>query len=70
MSGMRVLMNSWFTADFLVALLPPLYWAFGGAKPAVLGAPESVAYFLFVAAFICASIVVAYLVERRDGSLD
>ena len=70
MSGMRFLVSSWFAADFFVALLPPLYWEFGGPKRAVLGVPESVAYFLFVAAFICASIVVAYLVERRDGSLD
>ena len=66
---MKRFVLAWFIADMLLALLPPLYWAASGPSPAFFGVPLAMAYFLFVAIFISASIVFAYVAERRDGSL-
>jgi hypothetical protein len=63
----RWLGTIWFAADMVVALLPPLYWAASGPTPAVLGVPLVMAYFLWVAVFIFASVVVAFWIERRTG---
>ncbi len=70
MSGARRLVAFWFIADIVLALLPPLYWAASGPSPVVLGLPLSVAYFLLIAVFISASIVVAFSLERREGGLN
>ena len=69
MSGARRLAAVWFLADIILGLLPPLYWAANGPSPAILGLPLSVSYFLLVAIFISASIVVAFSLERREGGL-
>lgn len=63
----RWLTMIWFAADVVVALLPPLYWAASGPTPTVLGVPMAMAYFLSVAVFISASVVVAFRLERRMG---
>ncbi len=67
MSGARRIVALWFIADIVLALLPPLYWVASGPSPTVLGLPLSMAYFLLIAVFISASIVVAFIVERREG---
>ncbi len=67
MSGARRIVAGWFLADIVLGLLPPLYWAANGPSPPVLGLPLSVAYFLLIAVFISASIVVAFWWERREG---
>jgi hypothetical protein len=69
MSNTRRLVTLWFIADMVLALLPPLYWAASGPCPAIFGVPLSMAYFLLIRIFISASIVVAFVAERRDGSL-
>ena len=57
----------WFILDAIVALAPPIYWAVDGNRTALLGLPAVVTYFVAVAVFITASIVVAYLAEARSG---
>jgi len=69
MSAARRVVALWFIADIVLALLPPLYWAASGPSPAVFGLPLSVAYFLLIAVFISASIVLAFSLERREGGL-
>ena len=69
MSDAKRVAAAWFIADIVLGLLPPLYWAANGPTPAIFGVPLSVAYFLLVAVFISASIVVAFRMERREGSL-
>lgn len=53
----------WFAADLVLALLPPLHWAAGGATP-LLGMPRVLVYLFGTSAFIAASVVAAYL---QDG---
>ena len=60
----------WFVLDAIVALAPPLYWAFDGVRDPILGVPAAVFYFISVSTFIAASIVAAYLAEARDGETD
>ena len=55
----------WFAIDALVALTPPLYWAFDGASAPVLGIPAAVLYFVAVSSCIAASIVAAFIAEFR-----
>ncbi|MBY0560304.1 hypothetical protein [Hyphomicrobium sp.] len=57
----------WFILDAVVALAPPIYWAFDRNRTAILGLPAVVTYFVAVAVFITASIVAAYLAEARSG---
>lgn len=57
----------WFILDAVFALAPPIYWAFDGNRSPILGLPAVVIYFIAVAVFITASIVVAYLAEARSG---
>ncbi len=68
-SGQRLL-RFWFIADIVLGLLPPLYWVAGGSSPTIFGLPLSVAYFLLIGIFISASIVMAFVTERREGSLN
>jgi putative effector of murein hydrolase len=56
---------AWFIFDAIVALAPPLYWIAGSLKTSVLGIPVALLYFVGVAVFITASIVVAYVSEAR-----
>lgn len=58
------LIRLWFAADALLALLPPLHWAAGGAAP-VLGMPGVLVYLFGSSAFIAASVVAAYVVDGR-----
>lgn len=60
---------AWFFLDAVVALAPPLYWAFDGKQTPILGLPASVFYFVAVATCIAASIVAAYVSEARSGDL-
>ncbi len=69
MSGRKRVIAVWFIADILLGLLPPLYWAASGPTPPIFGLPLSVVYFLLVGVFISASVVVAFTMERREGSL-
>ena len=61
--------TAWFILDAVVALAPPLYWAFDGKQTPILGLPAPVFYFVAVATFIAASIVAAYVSEARSGGL-
>jgi putative effector of murein hydrolase len=61
--------TAWFIADAVVALAPPLYWAFDGDRTEVLGVPASVLYFVAVATCITASIVAAYVAESRSAEI-
>ncbi|MGO4685855.1 hypothetical protein [Hyphomicrobium sp. 2TAF46] len=56
---------AWFIVDAIVALAPPLYWAFDGDRIPLLGVPAAVLYFIAVSTCIAASIVAAYLAEVR-----
>ncbi len=56
---------AWFVVDAIVALAPPLYWAFDGDRTPLLGVPAAVLYFTAVSTCIAASIVAAYLTEVR-----
>jgi hypothetical protein len=56
---------AWFILDAIVALAPPLYWAVDGNRALIAGLPVVLIYFIGVASFITASIVVAYLAEAR-----
>jgi hypothetical protein len=60
---------AWFAADAVVALAPPLYWAFDGSTATVLGIPGAILYFIAVSTCIAASIVAAYLTESRNGEM-
>jgi hypothetical protein len=59
----------WFILDTIVALAPPLYWAFDGARTPIFGVPAAVLYFVAVSTCIAASIVAAYLAEVRSGEI-
>lgn len=58
-----------FAFDAVLALAPPLHWANTG-DTRLFGLPMALLYFGGVAAFICASLVAAYLVEDAIGSFD
>lgn len=60
----------WFAFDAILALLPPVYWAASGRDPSILGLPLSVFYFAVTGACISASIVVAFVVETRQGNFE
>ncbi len=70
MPDTRHLVTLWFVADMVLALAPPLYWAASGPLPAIFGVPLSMAYFLLIGLFISASVVVAFVAERRAGTLN
>lgn len=61
--------TAWFVLDAIVALAPPLYWAFDGDSTPIYGVPASVLYFVAVSASIAASIVAAYAAEARSGEI-
>lgn len=61
--------TAWFIIDAVVALAPPLYWAFDGDSAPLLGVPGAVLYFLTVATCITFSIVAAYTAEARGGEI-
>jgi hypothetical protein len=58
--------TAWFIIDAVVALAPPLYWAFDGDRTPILGVPAAILYFVAVATCIAASIVAAYAAEARS----
>jgi hypothetical protein len=62
--------TAWFVADTIIALAPPLYWAFDGVRASILGVPAAVLYFIAVSTCIAASIVAAYLAESNRGEVD
>ena len=68
-AGMPPWLYGWFALDAVLALAPPLHWAVTG-EARVFGLPEALFYFGGAAAFICASLVAAYLVEDAIGSFD
>lgn len=57
-----LLIRLWFAADALLALLPPLHWAAGGAGSSV-GAPRVLLYLFGSSVFVATSVVVAYFVD-------
>jgi len=59
--------TAWFALDAIVALAPPLYWAFDGDSTPVLGVPAAVLYFVAVASCIAASIIAAYAADSARG---
>lgn len=61
--------TAWFILDAVVALAPPLYWAFDGDREPILSVPGAVLYFLAVATCITFSIVAAYSAEARGGEI-
>lgn len=61
--------TAWFVLDAIVALAPPLYWAFDGDSTPIYGVPAAVLYFVAVSASIAASIVAAYAAEARSGGI-
>lgn len=63
------LVTAWFVVDAIVALAPPLYWAFDGSSTPIYGVPASVLYFVAVSVCIAASIVAAYVAEARSGKI-
>ena len=60
---------TWFALDAVVALAPPLYWAFDGDSTPILGVPAAVLYFVAVATCIAASIIAAYAAEAARGEV-
>jgi hypothetical protein len=62
--------GAWFALDAILAMLPPVYWAVNGIDGTVLGLPFSVAYFIFTALVITASVVAIYVVEDIRGEVD
>jgi hypothetical protein len=61
--------TAWFVIDVVLALAPPLYWAFDGDRTPILGVPAAVLYFVAVSTCIAASIIAAYLAESRNGEI-
>lgn len=59
--------SAWFVVDAIVALAPPLYWAFDGDRTPILGVPAAVLYFIAVSTCITASILAAYLAAAGSG---
>lgn len=62
--------TAWFWADAIVALAPPLYWAFDGNRTPIFGVPIVVLYFIAVATCIAMSIIAAYLAEAFHGEIN
>ena len=62
--------TAWFFVDAIVALAPPLYWAFDGNRTPVFGVPIVVLYFVAVSTCIAVSIIAAYLAEAFRGEAD
>jgi len=60
---------AWFALDAVVALAPPLYWAFDGDSTPIFGVPAAVLYFIAVATCIAASIIAAYAAEASRGEV-
>ena len=56
----------WFLLDAVLVLAPPLHWWLAEGPDPVAGLPASLFYFLSVATFVALSVVVAYLLERRN----
>jgi hypothetical protein len=67
--GMPRWLYGLFALDAALALTPLLHWAVTG-DARFFGLPTALLYFGGVAVFICASLVVAYLVEDAAGSFD
>ena len=61
---------AWFIVDTIVALAPPLYWAFDGNRTPIFGIPAAILYFIAVSTCIAASIVAAYLAEANREEID
>lgn len=60
-------MKLWFALDAIVALAPPLYWAANGRTAPIVGIPTALAYFLAVDLCITASILAAWMIDRRSA---
>ncbi len=62
---------AWFFLDAFLALTPPLYWMVNDYRMILIfGIPASLAYFIFISVFIALSLVVAYIVEERNGAFE
>jgi hypothetical protein len=61
--------TAWFVVDAIVALAPPLYWAFDGGSTPIYGVPAAVLYFVAVSTSIAVSIVAAYTAEARSREI-
>lgn len=62
--------TAWFILDAILALAPPLYWAFDGNSTPIFGIPAAILYFVSVSTLIAASVVAAYAAEARSGEID
>lgn len=62
-SRLPLFVRVWFVLDLVLALFPPLHWAASGTDP-IAGIPRALVYILALSAFITASVVVAYFVDR------
>ena len=62
--------SAWFCADAIIALAPPLYWAFDGDRTPILGVPVVVLYFIAVSTCTALSIIAAYLSEAFSGEIN
>lgn len=62
--------SAWFCADAILALAPPLYWAFDGNRTPVFGMPIVVLYFIVVSTCTALSIIAAYLSEAFRGEIN
>ena len=58
----------WFILDAVLALFPPVYWAAGGPTPLIAGIPCSIVYFVLLTAFICGSLIAAYIDDEKRGA--
>jgi hypothetical protein len=58
----------WFILDAVLALFPPVYWVAGGPTPLIAGIPCSIVYFVLLTAFICGSLIAAYVDDERRGA--
>lgn len=59
-----------FVAVAFLAMFPPIYLTFSGAKPHVLGIPLSVFYMIGTGFLITVAVVALFLVERARGELE
>jgi hypothetical protein len=59
-----------FVVVAFLALSPPIYLTFNGAKPDVLGMPLSVFYMIGTGFLITVAVVALFLVEKARGELD
>ncbi|GAB0116450.1 hypothetical protein [Acidisoma sp. 7E03] len=58
----------WFVLDAVLALFPPVYWLAGAPTPLIAGIPCSIVYFVLLTAFICGSLIAAYVDDEKRGA--